>query len=69
MTARQRRELRELEGRMVHLALANGSRFDEVSLVSARSRTVWVFSGGEDRFIPTAEIVDAWEAAPLRSAA
>ncbi len=66
MTAQQRSELRCLEGRMVHLALADGSRIDHVSLVSAGSRTVWVFLNGEDEFIPVNDVVDVWEA---RSAA
>lgn len=62
-------ELRELEGRQVSLALANGSRIDDCSLVSVgrgRTTTVWVFTNGCDAFIPFAEVVDIWEAAPSR---
>ena len=69
MNAQQRRELRSLEGRIVHLALADGSRIDDVALVSARSRTVWVFLNGEDAFIPLADVIDVWETQTLRSAA
>jgi hypothetical protein len=69
MTARQQRDLRTLEGRMVHVALADGSRMDDVALVSARGTTLWVFAGGEDAFVPVAGVVDVWEAQRLRSAA
>ena len=69
MTARQRSKLRSLQGRKVHLALADGSRIDDVSLVSAGTRTVWVFANGEDAFIPVVEVVDAWESTSPRVAA
>ncbi|MCA1847232.1 MAG: hypothetical protein LC792_29390 [Actinobacteria bacterium] len=69
MTAQQHRDLRRLEGRVVHLALTDGSRFDEVALVSAGLHTVWVFSNGEDTFVPVADVIDVWEAQPYRSAA
>ena len=69
MTAQQRRELRRLEGRTVHLSLADGSRIDDASLVSARSRTLWVFCNGEDTFIPVNDVIDVWEGDSLRSAA
>ncbi len=69
MTAEQRRGLRALEGRVVHLALANGSRLDDVALVSAGKSTLWVFSNGEDVFVPVEGVLDAWEARPHRSAA
>jgi hypothetical protein len=67
-------ELRYLEGRQVSLALANGSRIDDCSLVSAgrgRVGTLWVFTNGSDAFIPWSDVVDIWEAAPpgRRSAA
>lgn len=61
MSADQQMKLRGLEGRTVHLALVDGSRLDDVALVSARSRTVWVFTNGEDTFVPIADVVDVWE--------
>lgn len=69
MTAQQRRDLRSLEGRTVHLALADGSRIDDASLVSARSTTVWLFCNGEDTFITVNDVIDVWEGDSLRSAA
>lgn len=69
MTGALHTDLRRLEGRMVHLALADGSRLDDVALVSARSRSVWVFVNGEDAFLPIDAIVDVWEAQPYRTAA
>ncbi len=67
-------EFRHLEGRQVSLALVNGSRIDDCSLVSVgrgRAVTLWVFSNGRDVFIPTSDVVDVWEAASAgrRSAA
>ncbi|MCA1656221.1 MAG: hypothetical protein LC713_00625 [Actinobacteria bacterium] len=69
MTADQHRTLRRLQGRTVSVSLADGSRLDEVMLVSARPKTVWVFCNGEDRFLATHDVVDAWETLPARSAA
>jgi hypothetical protein len=69
MTDRKRRELRKLEGRPVYLALSDGSRLDRVSLVSARKTKLWVFVDGQDVFLPVANVVDFYEAAPLGSAA
>ncbi len=69
MTAQQQQEMRRLEGRVVHLALADGSRYDEVSLVSAGRRTIWVFFNGEDAFVPASQVIDVWEAQSYRSAA
>ena len=63
MSAEQQMKLRGLEGRTVHLALVDGSRLDDVALVSARSRTVWVFTNGEDTFVPITDVVDVWESA------
>lgn len=60
MTVEGRRELRRLEGSTVNLALADGSRLDAVSLVSARGTTLWIFACGEDRFVPVASVIDAW---------
>lgn len=46
----------------MNLALADGSRLDDVSLVSARGTTLWIFTAGEDRFVPVAAVIDAWPA-------
>ena len=62
MTAEKRRELHRFEGRSVNLALADGSRLDDVQLVSARGVTLWIFACGEDRFVPVAQVLDAWPA-------
>ncbi|HEX2192664.1 MAG TPA: hypothetical protein VHH09_05680 [Acidimicrobiales bacterium] len=69
MTAQQKRDLRTLEGRTVHVALADGSRMDEVALVSARRTTLWIFGGGEDLFVPVERVVDVWESRSVRSPA
>ena len=44
----------------MNLALADGSRLDDVSLVSARGTTLWIFTAGEDRFVPVTAVIDAW---------
>jgi hypothetical protein len=63
MTPGRMSDLRTLEGRQVGLSLADGSRIDDATLVSARpSRgTLWLFSGGADLFVRAAAVVDAWE--------
>jgi hypothetical protein len=63
--------LRGLEGREVSIALADGSRLDAVTLVSAgrgRTPTVWVYAGGIDVFVPRPNVIDAWESPPTRAA-
>ena len=58
-------ELQDLEGRHVCVALADGSRIDDCSLMSAgRRRTdiLWVFTNGGDAFIPFDDVVAVWEA-------
>ena len=63
--------LRELEGREVSLALADGSRLDCVMLISAgrgRTPTVWLFANGIDVFLPRLSIIAAWEAPPASAA-
>jgi hypothetical protein len=63
--------LRDLEGRVVSIALADGSRFDAVTLVSAgrgRTPTVWLYDGGIDVFVPRVTVVDAWEHVPSQAA-
>jgi hypothetical protein len=69
MTAEKRRQLRRLEGVSVHLSLADGSRLDDVALVSARSVTLWIFDNGQDVFVPVADVVDVWPVEGARSAA
>ena len=69
MTVERRRELRRLEGRSVNLALADGSRRDDVSLVSAHGVNVWIFDGGEDVFVPLATVVDFWASDRVGAAA
>jgi len=53
----------------VHLALADGSRLDDVSLVSARGVKLWVFNNGEDAFVPVAQVIDFWSDDTIGSAA
>ena len=60
MTVERRRELRRFEGSSVNLALADGSRLDDVNLVSARGTSLWIFACGEDRFVPVTSVIDAW---------
>jgi len=60
MTAEKRRELHRFEGSTVSLALDDGSRLDDVSLVSARGVTLWIFHCGEDVFVPVSKVIDAW---------
>ena len=65
------RLLRDLEGREVSLSMADGSRLDAVTLVSAgRGGTpiVWIYAGGIDVFVPRPNVIDAWEAPPARVA-
>ena len=69
MTAERRRELRRLEGQGVHLALADGSRLDDVSLISAHGLSVWIFDSGEDVFVPMSKVIDFWPSERVGSAA
>jgi hypothetical protein len=60
-------QLRDLMGRQVSLALADGSRIDDCSLVSVGRRpttTVWIFTNGHDAFVDVSDVVEVWEAAP-----
>jgi hypothetical protein len=69
MTVELLTKLRALEGGKVHLCLADGSRLDDVALVSADDGTVWVFHAGEDVFVPVERVTDFWEARPRSRAA
>jgi hypothetical protein len=63
--------MRALEGREVSIALADGSRLDAVTLVSAgrgSTGSVWVFAGGMDVFVPRPNVVDVWEEPGARAA-
>ena len=66
-------EFRKFEGQQVSVALADGSRIDDCSLVSVgrgRTTTVWIFTNGEDAFVDLSDLVDVWETAiPRRPAA
>jgi hypothetical protein len=69
MRARERQNLYKFEGRNVHISLADGSRLDDVSLISARARTLWIFNSGEDSFVPVDQVIEVWEAQSRRFAA
>ena len=69
MTADRRFQLRRYEGAGINLALADGSRLDDVSLVSARGMKLWIFDGGEDVFVPVGDVIDFWPSDSARSAA
>lgn len=56
--------VRRLEGLEVSIALRDGSRIDGAPLMSAARPgrpTVWVFSNGEDLFIPASQVRAIWE--------
>lgn len=65
MTVEKRRELHRFEGSSVSLALVDGSRLDDVSLISARGGKLWIFDRGEDVFVPVDLVVDAWPSGPI----
>ena len=72
MTRNRIPEWQLLESRQVCLALDGGERIDNCQLVSTGRRgvdTLWIFTNGSDRFIPLAQVVDLWEAAPTGSGA
>jgi hypothetical protein len=57
-------ELRELEGRTVSVALANGDRIDGCQLVASPRRgtdTLWVFAAGTDLFLPCSAVLAVYE--------
>jgi hypothetical protein len=64
MTKHQLTGLRAMEGRRVSVALVNGSRLDDCTLVSAGragARTAWIYSNGMDVFLPLSYVADVWE--------
>ena len=69
MTADTHARLGRLQGRRVHVALTDGSVLDRVDLVLVRPGSLWIFSDGEDVFVPVDRVVDVWDAPPLRFAA
>jgi hypothetical protein len=63
MSGTQRKQAYGLQGQTVSVALTDGSRIDEATLVSAggsRARTLWLYSNGADLFVPVADVVDLW---------
>jgi hypothetical protein len=53
-----------LEGRRVSVALKDGSRIDDCELVSSGRKGVtklWLYTNGQDVFVPHREVVDVWE--------
>jgi hypothetical protein len=66
--ANSTRQLQQLEGQQVLVALRNGSQIDGCSLVSVgrgQVGSLWVFTGARDVFIPFADVVDVWPARPF----
>jgi len=65
MTPTQLRDIRELQGRQVSVALADGSRIDDCQLVSVgrhKLGALWLFSNGADVFVAIDSVRDVWEA-------
>lgn len=63
------RRLRDLEGRHVSVALADGSRIDDCELVSAGhdgAHTLWLYGNGTDIFVPLGAVTDLWEVVAAR---
>ena len=69
MTAERRRELRRLEGFGVSLALTDGSRLDDVRLISGHGLRLWIFDSGQDVFVPVSKVIDFWPSEGVGSAA
>ena len=64
MTRQRRTELSSLEGRQVCLSLRDGSRIDDCELVSSGRKhapKLWLYTNGEDVFVPHRNVVDVWE--------
>jgi hypothetical protein len=57
--------LKELEGKIVGVALQGGRRIDDCQLIALPlrgARSFWLWTGGEDVFVPRDQVVDVWEA-------
>ena len=64
MSGSRMQEIRALQGRQVGVALTDGTRLDDATLVSACAGpdgTLWLFCAGADVFVPAAAVLDAWE--------
>ena len=64
MTKERLSQLKPLEGRRVSLALPNGSRIDDSQLISTgqnRVGNLWLFSNGNDTFVPVDDVIEVWE--------
>ena len=64
MTERRRARLRALQGRRVTVALRNGTRIDDARLVSAcsgRTRSIWLFDNGADKFVALDDVLELWD--------
>lgn len=59
----RRSTFQKLEGRAVNLALSGGTRIDGAMLVFAGGQTLWIFTNGDDHFVPIGDVLDVWEAA------
>jgi hypothetical protein len=63
-TMQRQRSFRSMEGHHVFISLADGSRLDDVELVSAghgRAATLWISDGETDSMIKASDVVDLWE--------
>lgn len=67
MTQGMRFDIEKLQGRMVNIALTDGSVLGRVPLVLARRNTLWVLADGEDTFVPLDRVVDVRDAPPFRA--
>jgi hypothetical protein len=55
--------LRVFEGQQICVALVDGTRIDDCTLVSAgrgRAATMWVFAAGGDTFLRHDDVLDVW---------
>ena len=62
---------RKLEGHLVGLALADGSRLDGAVVVSAGHgdlKSLWLEVDGVDVFVEKAYVLDVWETGAARAA-
>jgi hypothetical protein len=64
MAKQKVRSLHSIEGRQVNVSLRDGKRIDDCNLVSggrARAPKLWLFTNGEDVFVPLDDVIDVWE--------